>query len=63
MRRLLRLLLRGDREGLERARQADHRAAVELEASRNHGRHAARLMLRNHLTDHFLREMQRRGSA
>lgn len=53
-------LWRGDPEGLERAKHADDRADDDLATSRRNGQAATRLLIENHLTERFFKEMRER---
>jgi hypothetical protein len=62
MKRFWRRLWRGDPEAVERARQANVHASLQWARARRSERAAVQLMLHNHLTERFLRDMQRRGA-
>lgn len=58
IRRLLHWWLNHDPEGLERAKQADEQAGVDLAQARRNGSRATRLMITNHLNERFIKEMR-----
>jgi len=60
MKRFLRWWWHGDPEGLERAKQADQQADQDLHQARHNGRRATQLLVRNSLTERFLKEIKER---
>lgn len=61
IRKFLHWWLHHDPEGLERAKQADTQARVDLTEARLHGRRARRLLVENHLTDRFIADLRHGG--
>lgn len=56
--RFLHWWLHHDPEGLELAKQADKQAGQDLDEARRNGRRAKQLLIKNHLSERFIREIR-----
>lgn len=58
MRHILRLLWHGDPEALARAKAADEQADKHLDQARKNGKRTDRILVRNSLSERFIREIR-----
>jgi hypothetical protein len=63
MRHILRLLWRGNSEGLIQAKQADKQAGEDLDEARKNATRANHLLTRNHLSERFINDLRHGGHA